>query len=299
MRKLMVVVLMILAALWAQSEDTIRVACIGNSITESSWLEIQYPVELEKLLNEMGTYKVENYGVSSRTLLKHGDFPIWEETLFKQAIQFNPNIVTILLGTNDSKPQNWDDYSGEFVADYIAMIDTFAALDNNTQFVVCLPPPAFQVVWGINDTIIHDEIIPMILEVADSTGANICDFYTPMENDSLLFPDFIHPNEDGCVKMGQILFDVIKDLQAIVDTIPPYFTNLPANHLIFYDSTKVNIEVETSQYAEVKYSTQDVAFDEMEHTFEITGNKEHKTQFIGEHGKDYTLFFAPRTKPET
>ena len=52
-------------------------------------------------------YEARNYGVSGRTLLKKGDFPYWNENAYRQSREWNPDIVVIQLGTNDSKPQNW------------------------------------------------------------------------------------------------------------------------------------------------------------------------------------------------
>jgi len=36
-----------------------------------------------------------------------GDYPYMKEKMYGEALKFNPNIVVLKLGTNDSKPHNW------------------------------------------------------------------------------------------------------------------------------------------------------------------------------------------------
>src|SRR5215212_6867855 len=83
----------------------VKVACVGDSITEGTGLASpateSYPARLQKLLGT--NYNVRNFGVSGRTLLKQGDFPYWKEAAFTNSRNFGPNIVIIQLGTNDGK----------------------------------------------------------------------------------------------------------------------------------------------------------------------------------------------------
>ena len=96
----------------------LKVACVGDSITQNSgWSD--------KLGAKLGAgYTSTNYGVSGTTLLKQGDHPYWTTPQFTQSHTSNPQIVVIMLGTNDSKPFNWTAHKTEFVGDYEALIDT-------------------------------------------------------------------------------------------------------------------------------------------------------------------------------
>ena len=98
--------------------DAIRVACIGNSITDGHGIDMAtqhgYPALLQKKLGE--GYWVKNFGVSGRTMLNKGDLPYMNETAWRDALAFDPDIVVIKLGTNDSKPQNWE-HSAELKQD--------------------------------------------------------------------------------------------------------------------------------------------------------------------------------------
>ena len=154
-----------------------RVACLGNSITVGVGDHRDdpdtYPAQLDVLLGD--GYNVQNFGVSGRTLLKHGDHPIWNEIAFTELLNFKPDIITVSLGTNDSKPWNWV-YKDEFVPDYIALIDTFRTLDSNPIVYPCLPPPVFKEQDGIRDSVITKDIIAMIHQVAERKGTEIIDF---------------------------------------------------------------------------------------------------------------------------
>jgi lysophospholipase L1-like esterase len=199
----------------------VRIATLGNSITIGATLTNPtvecYPAQLQVMLQEKygDTCKVSNFAVSGRTLLKHGDFPLWNEPSFKQALDFLPNICLILLGTNDSKPQNWDVYGDEYIDDYLSMIDTFKYRNPFTKYIVCFPPPAYDIVWGIRDSVIVNHVIPAIDSIVELTGATLVDFYTPLIDSVSLFPDKIHPNARGSKVMAKIVFDKIVESDII------------------------------------------------------------------------------------
>ncbi len=106
-----------------------KIACIGNSITFGygvNWDEA-YPYRLQQLF---GTeeYEVQNDGVNATTLLKNGDLPYYKNGKLPDAFTFQPDIITIKLGTNDSKPQNWDAHRQEFKGDLLWLIDTLETM---------------------------------------------------------------------------------------------------------------------------------------------------------------------------
>src|SRR5689334_14820626 len=75
------------------SQTKIKVACVGNSITEGAAIETgkRYPDQLQTLLGD--NYEVRNYGLGGRTLLKKGDFPYWNEAKYKEVLEWNPDVV--------------------------------------------------------------------------------------------------------------------------------------------------------------------------------------------------------------
>lgn len=204
-----VLILLILFFISIGLSAQIKVACIGNSITAGFGLkkEEAYPAQMQKILGDK--YDVRNYGVSGRTLLSKGDHPYIKEKAYSAALAWQPNIVVIKLGTNDSKPVNWQ-YKEEYVSDYIALVSAFKALPAHPKVYVCFPIPAFEVKWGINDSVITREIIPMVKKVAKKTRSKVINLYKPFKGQSGLVFDGIHPNVAGDKYLAEIVGKAIR-----------------------------------------------------------------------------------------
>ncbi|MBO7109965.1 MAG: alpha/beta hydrolase fold domain-containing protein [Prevotella sp.] len=209
--------------------EAIRVACIGNSITDGHGIDMApaygYPALLQKKLGN--GYWVKNFGVSARTMLNKGDFPYMNEMAWQDAQAFNPDIVVIKLGTNDSKPQNWQ-HADEFKADLEQMITTLRpdlaqpvkkkgkkkkdAVAPKPQIFLCTPIPALKTSWGINDSIIVNGIIPIQQEVARQYGLQVIDLHTLFAGDAdKMLDDGIHPDGKGAQRMADIIADALNN----------------------------------------------------------------------------------------
>jgi lysophospholipase L1-like esterase len=192
-----------------------KVACVGDSITEGAGVDNPavnaYPVVLGRLLGT--NYQTRNFGVSGRTLLRKGDYPYWKEPAFRNATNYAPDIVTIKLGTNDSKPYNWK-YKDQFAGDLRDMIDLFASLPSHPRVVLCLPVPAYYVNFEISPDVLKNEIIPLIKQVAKEKGAMTVDLYTALSGRPDLFPDGIHPTAAGAAIIATTLHGALRALPA-------------------------------------------------------------------------------------
>ena len=210
-------------------EGAIKVACIGNSITDGHGIDFApangYPAQLQKLLGN--DYWVKNFGVSGRTMLNKGDQPYMNETAWKDAVAFKPDVVVIKLGTNDSKPQNWQ-YGAEFKQDLQQLITTLrpdllkpvkkgkknkkqVIKNEGPKIILCTPIPAFKKSWNINDEIITNNIIPIQQEVASEYNLKVIDLHTLFgDGKDTMLEDGIHPNGKGAQKMAKIIADAIK-----------------------------------------------------------------------------------------
>lgn len=195
----------------APSRNALRVACIGNSITYGACIKNRerdsYPSVLGRMLGD--SYWVKNFGVSARTMLNKGDHPYMNEQAYKEALAFNPNIVVIKLGTNDSKSFNWK-HKADFAKDAQTMIDAFKALPAQPKIYLCYPSKAYLSGESINDDIISKEIIPVIKKLAKQNKLDIIDLHTAMDHMPDLFPDKVHPNEEGAKVMAKAVYDSIK-----------------------------------------------------------------------------------------
>jgi lysophospholipase L1-like esterase len=199
----LIIALLLLAAPQA---DKTRVACVGDSITFGACVTDRekncYPVVLGGLLGDK--YDVRNFGVSGATLLKKGDLPWWNVDAYKNATDFNPNVVIIKLGSNDTKPQNWKN-KAEFEADYKALIDHFKSLAAKPVVWVALPVPVLKENFGINKKGVDEQQL-MILKVAKEEGCGVIDLYKAVATKELFDQDGIHPNAAGAKKIAETVF---------------------------------------------------------------------------------------------
>ena len=135
-------------------------------------------------------------------MLKDGDLSYWKTPAFKAATEFDPHVVVIKLGTNDTKPQNWK-HADEYVADYAAMIDHFAALPAKPKIWLCSPAPVYQTRWGINEKSVIEGVIPKVQALARRKGLPLIDLYSVLSGKPEMFPDKIHPNATGAKLMAE------------------------------------------------------------------------------------------------
>lgn len=194
----------------ALRKDAIRVACVGNSITFGAGLgnrdRDSYPAVLGRLLGD--GYQVKNFGANARTMLNKGDNPYMKDQTYQNALAFNPNIVIIKLGTNDSKGSNWK-YKADYMKDLQTMINTFKALPTQPKIYLCYPSKVYGA-NDINDNVISREIIPMIRKVAEKNGLPVIDLHTAMDGKPEFFPDGVHPNERGVRLMVKTIYEALR-----------------------------------------------------------------------------------------
>jgi len=190
----------------------IRVACIGDSITEGAGTKEPafeaYPVQLGQLLGSR--YVVRNFGVGGATLLNKGDKPYRRLTAYSAALGFEPDIVVVALGTNDTKPQNWV-HRDEFAADYAALIARLRALPSHPRIIICQPMPAWPPSgWGISPEIIAGDLHRLIADIAAREQVKLVNLYAPMEKRAKLVPDFVHPDARGAAIIAKTVAKAIK-----------------------------------------------------------------------------------------
>ena len=215
-------------------KDALRVACIGNSITDGFGIDMAgtygYPAQLQQLLGE--AYWVKNFGVSSRTMLNKGDYPYMNEQAWRDALAFQPDIVVVKLGTNDSKPENWQ-HQADFKHDLQQLVTTIrpelaqqadkkskkkskrqksmVQPNRGPRILLCTPIPAFKPTWNINDSVITNGIIPLQQAVAAEYGLEVVDLHTLFAHDGdKMLRDGIHPDGKGARRLAEIIADAIK-----------------------------------------------------------------------------------------
>jgi acyl-CoA thioesterase I len=197
----------------------IKVACVGNSITAGSRLNgaKTYPQQLQLLL---GTgYEVRNFGHSGATAQRHTPIPYWKQTVYSSAKEWQPDIVIIKLGTNDSKldgDRYWRDEK-TFYKDYADLVDTFRLLQSNPKIYVCYPIPVFKDgQYTISESVVTGNIIPTIKKIARQKELTLIDLYSPFvgrmdliykEHDK---DDLIHPNGEGAKFLAEEVYKLLQ-----------------------------------------------------------------------------------------
>jgi lysophospholipase L1-like esterase len=189
--------------------EKIRIACVGDSVTwgDGNPRDKTYPAYLQKSLGE--NYDVQNFGVNSMAVLKKADFSYFNNKAYKAALDFNPNIVIMQFGGNDSKTQNWPNNKGDFIKDYKELIDSFKALPTKPRIIINTTSPAFVVKWGIDNKIIVGEVIPQIRQTAFNENLEIIDINTALIGKGDMFPDKMHPGPEACAYMAKIVEGVL------------------------------------------------------------------------------------------
>lgn len=202
----------------AAARTPTHVACVGDSITagaEASSSNTTYPAVLQALFGS--SVNVMNFGRSGATMLSVGDLPYQQQPEYTGATSFVSGAgasavvdVIIMLGTNDSKPFNWTAGTGtradQFRKDCAAFVDHFTKLATHPLVYLALPPRAYTNRFSISGTVLHDEIIPILKQVAAAKEIPVIDVETPTTGHPELLSDGVHPNDNGYKVVAQVMY---------------------------------------------------------------------------------------------
>jgi acyl-CoA thioesterase-1 len=202
----------------AQPRTPTHVACVGDSITAGLFASspaASYPSVLQTLYGS--SVQVMNFGHSGATMMSVADLPYQNQVEYTNATTFVSGAgatavvdVILMLGTNDSKSYNWMVGTGtraqQFVTDCTALVDHFTSLPTHPLVYIALPSRSFTNTYGISGTIIHDQMLPLLQQVAAARGLPIIDVDTPTAPHPELFPDGVHPNDTGYALIAQVMY---------------------------------------------------------------------------------------------
>ena len=209
MKRILIILALLLAGIAASASKPVRVACIGDSITYGHGIENResnsYPAALQALLGD--SYEVRNFGFSARVMSQNGDYPYMKETMYADAKAFLPEIVTIMLGTNDTKPQNWSEE--DFRNSYVTMVTELKALPTHPDIYVCFPPTVHEEKWGINDSTIVAGVIPILNSVSDKQWLEVIDTHSASAGCGDHFYDGVHPDSVASKILAQTICDAL------------------------------------------------------------------------------------------
>jgi acyl-CoA thioesterase I len=226
-----------LGSLAGQAQAAVRtpthVACVGDSITAgylaSDPATKSYPAQLQMLFGSQ--VSVKNFGRNSTTMLSkgYGDLPYEDQPEYQAATNFVKGAgasavvdVVIMLGANDSKPYNWapagkPKNDQQYLTDYRAMVEHFLALSPKPEVFLALPlATGTSPCCSISGTVIHDEQLPLIKQLAQEKSLPIIDFNTPTATHPEYFTDGVHPTDAGYAVVAKLAHDgLLQDLAAL------------------------------------------------------------------------------------
>lgn len=196
------------------SQEKIKIACVGNSVTKGFGINkaeiYSYPSQLQRLLG--GNYEVQNFGHNGATLLYKGHRPYVLTEEYKRACAYDADIVVVHLGLNDTDPRNWPNYKDDFLTDYMSLIDSFRVDGGKVPEVyICRMSPIFRehsrFKSGTRDW--FWQIQQEIETVAKNSKVRLIDLHSPLYCYPNLFTDAIHPNKEGAAIVAQTVCENI------------------------------------------------------------------------------------------
>lgn len=210
-----------------------RVACVGDSITYGVNLASNqtYPAFLQTLLGS--GYNVQNFGYPGLSLMSlPGGNPSYHPaytstTQYSAAINFNPNIVIIMLGTNDASfapnaGQTWaQTYESMFISQYQSLIGAFKNCPAHPVVYVALCTRiAGSNSYGIDPTVLNSVIVPELSTIAAAASAPVVNFFAASSPYGNAYQDNVHPTATLTQIMANSAYASIQQYASAPPTTP-------------------------------------------------------------------------------
>lgn len=178
-------------------KKNLKIAAVGDSNTAGTGVVLEdrdtlsYPARLQQKLGSR--YEVSNFGASGTTLLDNANAPYIFHELYEKSKESKPDIVLIMLGTNDVRSEAWDQY--EYKKQFIALVNEYKNLSSSPKVYIVTPPGLFN--DGEIDLRLKNEAVPEVYSVAEEAGVEVIDVFSATREHSDLFLDGVHPNAEG------------------------------------------------------------------------------------------------------
>ena len=179
---------------------TTRIACVGDSLTwgfslPDPWQQ-SYPAQLQERLG--ADFAVRNFGCNGASVRFDADLPYVETIVYGESRAWNPDIVLLMLGSNDATAWDWD--AAAFRRDYERIIASYRDLPTQPRVILIAPIRIFRVMGGtfggLSPETLEDGVRPVIREVAGECGLQYIDLVDLFTDASYCY-DGVHPNVAG------------------------------------------------------------------------------------------------------
>ena len=195
------------------ADRMVKVACIGDSITWgftllNPWRQ-SYPALLQEMLGP--EYEVRNFGYNDASARFDADTPYVSKRVYRESLGWNPDIVLLMLGTNDTKVRNWDPEI--FRRDYRCIIESYQKLPSSPRVILIAPIRIFMVmgrpILGVHPETMEQGVRPAIRETAFETGLELIDLQD-LFTDSSYCRDGVHPQRTGARMLAEAIYHGVK-----------------------------------------------------------------------------------------
>ena len=199
------------------NDERIRVSCVGDSLTYGSGViktrEVDsYPAKLQKKLGT--SHLVSNFGLRNATASADGDLPYIDSAQYKKSLESKPDIVLLMLGTNDSKTYNWNAKSYE--EGIKSLVQTYKNLDTNPTVYLMISPYCFSLdgsdiaEYQVQPKVVAGKIRDIVEKVAAEEGVEVIDLYSVTVGKEERYRDGIHFDAEGYKIIADYIYDIIK-----------------------------------------------------------------------------------------
>ena len=190
-----------------------RIACIGDSITWGFTLLRPWKQSYPALLQEKWgpEYEVRNFGYNDAATRFDADMPYVKKRVYQESLDWNPDVVFIMLGTNDTKRRNWDPVI--FRRDYTELVKSYLALPSHPRVILIAPIRIFLPfkipVLGLYPETMEQGVRPAIREISAQLGLELIDL-GDLFQDTTYVKDGVHPQSTGARMIAETIYNAIK-----------------------------------------------------------------------------------------
>jgi len=172
-----------------------KIACVGDSLTYGYELLFRnrnsYPAQLSHLLPD--NYSVKNFGVNGACATP-GQSDYYLNNDIQNIINWEPDIILLMLGSNDTKEFNWISRE-KYIEGMNHIIQKISS--QKTKVILITPPPCHFNPFGIRDSVMRDEILPSLMHLSQENGLLLINIYDILARNENIYIDNIHLNSKG------------------------------------------------------------------------------------------------------
>ena len=189
-----------------------RIACVGDSITWGFTIvnrrKYSYPALLQQRLG--AEYEVRNFGYNDASARFDADTPYVKKSVYQESLAWNPDVVLLMLGSNDTKKRNWDPEI--FRRDYKRIVESYLKLPSQPRVILIAPIQIFQPMHipllGLYTETMENGVRPAIRELAAEMGLELVDLVN-LFTDSKYMMDGVHPQREGARMLEEAIYSGI------------------------------------------------------------------------------------------